>query len=192
MESDQSDPNQTPDSFHIPDLAFVRFFSYKQRMQEFTIQRSSRKCHKGDRPFEPGERYYSAVLERGSELVRLDFSKEHWQGPPEKTVGWWVSQMPAKRTGKLTLAPTGVLLDALEKLCEQPDDRDLAYLLAVLLIRRRLLSEQPNDSSENEASHLHLTHSSSGREIVVPVQIPTPERTESLHQKLIELLYCET
>lgn len=161
-------------------------------MQEFSIQRSSRKCHKGDRPFEPGERYYSAVLERGRELVRQDFSREHWQGPSENTVGWWVSQMPAKRTGKLTLAPTLVLLDALEKLCEQPEDSDLAYLLAVLLIRRRLLTEQQIEPTEDDPNHLHLNHSSNGREFLVPVSIPTPDRVETLHQKLIELLYCET
>ncbi len=100
--------------------------------------------------------------------------------------------MPAKRTGKLTLAPTVVLLDALEKLCEQPDDRDLAYLLAVLLIRRRLLADVPKEISEEEPSHLQLAHSSSGREFVVPVHIPTPDRAEYLHQKLIDLLYCET
>ncbi len=161
-------------------------------MQEFSIQRSSRKCHKGDRPFEPGERYYSAVLQRGSELVRQDFSKEHWQGPPEKTVGWWVSQMPAKRTGKLTLAPTLVLLDALEKLCELPEDSDLAYLLAVLLIRRRLLTEQQIEPAEDDPNHLHLNHPSNGREFLVPVSMPTSDRVETLHQKLIELLYCET
>ncbi|MCY2985721.1 MAG: hypothetical protein NTY15_19015 [Planctomycetota bacterium] len=161
-------------------------------MQEFTIQRSSRKCHKGERPFEPGERYYSVVLERGSELVRQDFSKEHWHGPPEKTVGWWVSQMPAKRTGKLTLAPTLVLLDALEKLCEQPEDGDLAYLLAVLLIRRRLLTELPNDGSDDEPSHLQLIYPTNGREFLVPAQTPTSDRVTFLHQKLIDLLYCET
>ena len=161
-------------------------------MQEFSIQRSSRKCHKGDRPFEPGERYYSAVLDRGRELVRQDFSREHWQGPPENTVGWWVSQMPAKRTGKLTLAPTLVLLDALEKLCEHPEDGDLAYLLAVLLIRRRLLTEQHVEHAEDDTSHLQLNHSSNGREFLVPVSIPTPDRVETLHQKLIDLLYCET
>ena len=161
-------------------------------MQEFTIQRSSRKCHKGDRPFEPGERYYSAVLQRGSELIRQDFSKDHWQGPPDKTVGWWVSHMPAKRTGKLTLAPTLVLLDALEKLCEQPEEGDLAYLLAVLMIRRRLLVEQPSDPTENEPTHLQLTYSANGREFLVPIHTPTSDRVESLHQKLIELLYCET
>ncbi len=161
-------------------------------MQEFTIQRSSRKCHKGDRPFKPGERYYSVVLQRGSELVRQDFGKENWQGPPDKTVGWWVSQMPAKQTGKLTLAPTIVLLDALEKLCDQPEDADLAYLLAVLLIRRRLLVEQPSDSLDDEPMFLHLTYSPSVREFAVPVHTPTSDRVEQLHQKLIDLLYCES
>ena len=161
-------------------------------MQEFSIQRSSRKCHKGDRSFDPGERYYSAVLQRGRELVRQDFSKEHWHGPPDKTIGWWVSQMPTKRAGKLTLAPTVVLLDALEKLCEQPGDGDLAYLLAVLLLRRRILTEQISEPSEDAPTHMQLTHSSSGREFFVPLNIPTPDRTEALHQKLIDLLYCET
>ncbi len=161
-------------------------------MQEYTIQRSTRKCHVGDRPFEPGERYYSVVLQKGKELVRLDYGKEHWPGPPEQAIGWWISQMPAKRTGKMTLAPTAVLLDALEKLCEQPSDSDLAYLLAVLLMRRRLLSEEQNDAPESEPSCLHLTHPSNGRTFAVPVIIPSHDRAEYLQQKLIELLYCET
>jgi hypothetical protein len=160
-------------------------------MQEFTIQRSSRKCHKGDRPFEPGEKYYSVLIERGSELVRQDFSKENWHGPQEKTVGWWVSQMPAKRTGKLVLAPAVVLLDVLEKLCELPEEGDLAYLLAVLLIRRRVLTELPNESSDAEPTHMQLTYPSNGREFLVPAQIPTSDRVPFLHQKLIDLLYCE-
>jgi hypothetical protein len=100
--------------------------------------------------------------------------------------------MPAKRTGKLTLAPTIVLLDALEKLCEQPEDSDLAYLLAVLLIRRRLLTEQQIEPTEDDPNHLRLNHPSNGREFLVPVSMPTPDRVETLHQKLIELLYCES
>ena len=161
-------------------------------MQEYTIQRSTRKCHHQDRVFEPGERYYSVVLQRGSELVRHDYCKDSWQGPPEKSVGWWISQMPAKRNGRMAIAPTVVLLDALEKLCEQTEDQDLAYLLAVLLIRRRLLVEEPIESSNEESTVLFLKHSANGREFRVPVHAPTPDRAETLHQKLIDLLYCET
>lgn len=90
------------------------------------------------------------------------------------------------------MAPTLVLLDALEKLCEQPEDGDLAYLLAVLLIRRRLLTELPNDGSDDEPSHLQLIYPTNGREFLVPAQTPTSDRVTFLHQKLIDLLYCET
>ena len=167
-------------------------------MQEFSIQRTTRKCHKADRLFQPGERYYSVVLQRGSELARQDFSKEHWVGPPEKSVGWWISQMPAKQKGKLTLAPSHVLLDALESLCELPQESDLAYLLAVLLVRRRILSEKLESAHSQftecdpNQTHLQLTYTPERREFSIPVHMPPPERAEYLQQKLVELLYRET
>ena len=161
-------------------------------MQEYTIHRSARRCHTGNRPFEPKELYYSVVLQRGSELVRQDFSKQHWSGCPESAVGWWTSQMPAKTTGKLSLAPAHILLDSLERLCEHPEDRELAYVLSLLMVRRRILTDQSDDFSSENATQLQLCHGSSGREFVVPVCQPSPESTEFLQQKLIELLYCES
>ncbi|MEQ1825488.1 MAG: hypothetical protein ABL921_06060 [Pirellula sp.] len=160
-------------------------------MQEYTIQRSTRKCQRENRSFEPDERYYSVVLQKGGELIRQDFCKQAWQGPPENTVGWWMSRMPAKRTGKLTLAPVNVLLDALEKLAEEPNEADLAYLLAILLVRRRILTNESDDLPSDEATHLRLTHGMGVREFLVPIQPPNGERAELLHQQLVDLLYCE-
>jgi hypothetical protein len=100
--------------------------------------------------------------------------------------------MPAKKTGKLVMAPTAVLLDTLERLCEEPSDADLAYLLAVLLVRRRVLTPQDDDFESTETNYLHLTYSSENRELIIPIQEPAPERGEFLQQKLVELLYCES
>jgi hypothetical protein len=161
-------------------------------MQEYTIQRSSRKCHKTNRSFEPNERYYSLVLQKGSELVRQDWGQDYWQGPPKNAVCWWINRMPAKKAGKLTPAPSYALLDALEKLCEQPDDGELAYLLAILLMRQRILVEQSDEIPAGEASPMQLIHNSDGREFVVPIHQPDANRAELLHQKLVELLYCDT
>ena len=161
-------------------------------MQDYAIHRSSRKCHKDHRPFETSERYYSVVLQKGGELVRQDYGDGHWIGPPEGAVGWWVSQMPAKKTGKLTSAPTHVLLDTLERLCESPDDTELAFVLALLLVRRRALSDLDSESLGDEDPFLHLHASQDSREFTVRVCQPTQERAEKLQQLLIELLYCES
>lgn len=168
-------------------------------MQDYSIQRSNRRCHKSDRPFEPGERYYSAIIERGTDLVRVDVARDQWNGPPENSVGWWVSQMPDKRPGKLALAPVPVLLDTLEKLCESPDDQELAYMLSLLLVRRRVLTEaelehdvDDQDDDEVNETHLHLSYASDGREFVVPVRVPAAEQHDAIQQRLTELLYCET
>jgi hypothetical protein len=161
-------------------------------MQEYTIHRSTRKCHMENRAFEPSERYFSIVLQKGGELVRQDFSKHAWNGPPENTVGWWASEMPAKRSGKLTLAPSPVLLDSLEKLCEKTGDEDLAYLLALLLVRRKILTEVPAEQLDEDATHLHLTHGVGGREFLVPIHPPNPDRADFLQSKLVDLLYCDS
>jgi len=132
------------------------------------------------------------VLQKGGELVRQDYGDGHWIGPPEGAVGWWVSQMPAKKTGKLTSAPTHVLLDTLERLCESPDDTELAFVLALLLVRRRALSDLDSESLGDEDPFLHLHASQDSREFTVRVCQPTQERAEKLQQLLIELLYCES
>lgn len=160
-------------------------------MQEYTIQRSTRKCHVVQRPFEPEERYFSAVLQQGGELIRRDYSQDQWHGPPPESIGWWVSRMPAKKTGKMTLAPTSVLLDTLEQLCESPDQRHLAYLLAILLMRRRILTEC-EDRNDDQSTPLHLVHGNTEREFFVPILVPDSDLAEQLQQKLVELLYCET
>jgi hypothetical protein len=167
-------------------------------MQEYTIQRSTRKCSHDHRAFEPNERYYSVVVQIGSELIRKDLGQDHWQGPPPDTIGWWVNQMPAKKNGKLTPAPASVLLDTLERLCESPDNAELAYVLALLLVRRRILAEVESDTEslpineDDEPSSITLTHAADDRTLVVGVCQPSPDRAESLQQKLIELLYCDS
>ena len=41
-------------------------------MLEFDVQSRSRKCAKTDRPFEPGEEFFSVLLPEGSNVVRYD------------------------------------------------------------------------------------------------------------------------
>lgn len=161
-------------------------------MQEYVVQRSSRKCFLSDQAFRPGERYISAILQKGSDLVRRDFSEERWPGPSEDTIGWWKCRLPIKKSSGRRLAPSVVLLDTLNALLETPGKESLAYLLAILLIRRRILLERdPVGVMDGEWANLSLHTSNDSRKYVVPV-LQLDERVKGeLHQQLLELLYTE-
>ena len=173
-------------------------------MHEYSIHRSHRRCHATDREFAPGEAYYSAVLAKGSQLMRVDVAREAWKGPAEGTIGWWINRNPKKETSKRTPAPAHVLLATLDTLLDDPNQSQLAYLLALILIRRRVLVENPDSDpddadgpddspdSRNAAPLLHLTHHATSRDFVIPVCEPSFEQSESLQQELLQVLFCES
>jgi hypothetical protein len=160
-------------------------------MQDYAIQRCTRKCAVLDRPLESGERYFSVIVSKGAELVRQDISEQAWQGPPDGTVGWWRATMPQREAKALQPAPVHVLLDTLTQLCEQPDSAELAYLLGVLLVRRRVLVDQETNEEPRQEDLMYLVNPEDGNEFLVPLQPPDLERIEQLQKSLTELLYQE-
>jgi len=166
-------------------------------MQEYTIHRSNRRCQVTDRVFAPGEVYYSAVVAQGSSLQRQDFSHEAWVGPPQQTVGWWTCQVPAKSPGKPKPAPSHVLLATLEALLEDPSKSELAYLLCLLLVRRRILCEPTSvklewEEPSDETMVLHLTHTPTNRDFMVPVCHLDLHESQALRSELNQLLFSES
>jgi len=108
-------------------------------MIDYEVQRCTRHCAVTGRELQPGETFYSTLSAAGAQVVRNDYSQESWQGPPEGILGWWKSHMPARDAKKMHWAPNDVMLDLLETLESQPDKQDLRYVLALLLIRRRVV-----------------------------------------------------
>lgn len=111
-------------------------------LQEFSINKCSRKCKSDGKPLEPGESYYSVIIPEGDDLSRIDIAARNWSEPPENAVGWWKCKMPAAGAKKLKPAPNGVLLDTLAELIDMPGKEKLSYLLALLLVRRQVLIEE--------------------------------------------------
>ncbi len=159
-------------------------------MQEFAIQRCTRKCAKLERTLEAGESYYSVILPAGSDLIRKDIAAQAWEGPPEGAIGWWKSTMPKNDTRKLQPAPPQVLVQTLQTLCDGEGQASLAYLLAVHLLRKRILvsTDEPFlDGSEV----LHVTYPVDGSRFQVPIGAPTPQEASDLQKQLVELLFYE-
>ncbi len=166
-------------------------------MQDYSITKCTRKCAVSGRGLEPGENYFSVILADGDDVSRIDIAASEWKGPREDAIGWWRSKMPAAASKKVRPAPNGVLLDTLSDLLERQGKEPLAYLLALLLIRRRVLQEsQTLDSAHDpthplSATHWRLVCPADGREWHVPLEAPRPEMLEQLQAELKGLLFTD-
>lgn len=170
-------------------------------LADFKVNRCTRRCHALARPLRDGEWFYSVVIEQGDDLIRRDYAAEAWTEPPEGTVGWWKGRMPAAGTRKLVLAPEPVLIDLLRSLGDSVERRALRYLLALTLLRRRVVSVVENrtapfgsaalDRPSAVPATLRLRVLSDGSELDVASCVISRRQTEELEAALQELLYCE-
>ena len=90
------------------------------------------------RELSPAEAVYSALKPSGAELVREDFSPESGM-PRRPPLAWWKSHYPSPDAKRIHWVPNDVMLHLFDQLADQPDQADLRYVLALLLIRRRVM-----------------------------------------------------
>jgi hypothetical protein len=105
---------------------------------DFEVQRLTRRCAATDRPLEPGDECYSVLETAGADIVRKDYCREAWSGPPERAFAWWKSSVPEPVAKKIKLAPNDVLLELFDQLADRSAQTDLRYVLTLLLVRRRV------------------------------------------------------
>ena len=158
-------------------------------MLEFEVQRFTRRCAKTDRELEPGEKFYSALLPEGADVIRNDYCEEAWQGPPEDTIGWWQSQVPDPKSKRVHWAPSDVMLHYFLQLSEQDGNEDTRYILTLLMIRKRILRLDETEHDDDGQERLHVYCSKNESEYEVPVVTPTNERIDVIQAELAELLF---
>ena len=154
---------------------------------DFEVQRCTRHCAATQREFAPEELFYSVLVCEGAEVKRLDYSSEAWKGPPEDAVGWWKSRM-AGASKKKKWAPNDVMLDFFDRLEKQPEKQDMRYVLALLLVRRRVFREE--GEALDEQGRPVLSVYCPRRDATYPVSIVAPEgsRIEAIQEELAHLL----
>ncbi len=90
---------------------------------------------------------------------------------PENTLGWWKSQVPDPKSRKLHWAPNDVMLHYFTQIDQQPEKEDVRYILALLMIRRRILRLEETERDEQ------------GREIMI-LYCPRDENEYSVTAKM--------
>jgi hypothetical protein len=158
---------------------------------DYEIQRCTRHCASSGRELLEGEPFYSVLLPRGATLERLDYAAEAWNGPPPDALGWWKSQMPTREAKKAQLAPSDVLLEFFTGLADQPEQADVRYVVALLLIRRRILRLEETHTDDNGQETLVLYCHRDESMHRVPVVLPDEGRADRIQAELSRLLYAQ-
>jgi hypothetical protein len=154
---------------------------------DFEIQRCTRHCAASGRELAPGEVFFSVLRRQGAELVRSDYAADAWTGPPEDCTGWWKSRMPTRETGRPKLAPNDALLQLFQQLEAVPDKQDMRFVLALLLVRRRVL--QVEESAADDANYMALFCPRDESTYRVANLVPDEGRIEQIQAELARVLY---
>ena len=135
----------------------------------------SRLCSHGHEPLSPGMDYHS-VLIHGQEVTRLDFCSACWEGATKEKYHetesiQWKASVPDRKGKSTSLQEADVqALDWLkEALIEDSEQSQLeAFVLALMLKRRRILVSCREVSSEKKEHFLLFQVVESEEMLIVP------------------------
>ncbi len=109
---------------------------------DYRVKPIGKICAATGEPLEPNATVQSVLVERDGETVRLDYSEEGWDGPPEGTIGQWRAVVPPPADDKPKPLDVETLLEHFQQLLEDanPAQAQMCYVMALLLLQKRRLS----------------------------------------------------
>lgn len=140
-------------------------------MTDYQIQPITRRCSITGRDLQPGERFYTALVEEGDHFRREDFSAEAWQGPPPGAFSFWMGKVPPASSAAKPRIDDDLLEDCFHRLEGQmePGRIHFRYVVALLLIRRkRLKFEQTVMEESVEKMVLRCPRSNAAYQVINP------------------------
>ena len=145
---------------------------------QWEIQARSRCCTKCEKEFLDGDIYRCVLAYRGDEPLRQDFCEGCWDGTVdfplaqgEELISWWRSTVripPAKP--KEEVIKRSVAEELLRKYLHSPDPKhvNFCYILALMLERRRVLSQKHTIQEDPSGKTLLVyEHGKSGETFIV-------------------------
>ena len=162
---------------------------------DFDVRKTNRRCSATERELKPGETFYSVLLEDPQGMRRVDFCEEAWSGPPEDCVGWWKTSIPEIKSDRVYWAPVNIRLAYFEQLLSgdspTPENQNTAYVLALLLVRQRILqlSDTTNDEKQDQPPTLTLHREK--KTYHVPVCDLNDQQVALIQQQLADHLFLD-
>ncbi|HVU90538.1 MAG TPA: hypothetical protein VHD36_24665 [Pirellulales bacterium] len=157
---------------------------------DYDVQRFTRHCAASGRELAPGEEFFTALVAEGAEVRRLDFAIDAWTGPPERSLGWWKSRVPTPDAKRPRLAPNDVLLELFTGLEGIEEKADMRLVMALLLVRRRVLRLEKQETDERGRETLVLFSPREDATYRVAAVMPEAARAQEIQDELSRLLYA--
>lgn len=160
-------------------------------MLDFEVQRSARRCCRTDRELKPGETFYTVLTVQGAQVIRHDYSAESWTEAPADVLAWWKSRVPDAMNKKPQWAPNDAMLHYFEQLAGDPQKQDVRYILALLMIRRRILRLEETERLTNGQDQLVLFCARNETEYRVAANMPGEARIAEIQQEIAHVLFAD-
>lgn len=157
---------------------------------EAEIERCTRHCATSGRELTPGEEIFSALAPERGKLRRHDYSATAWTGPPKGAVAWWKSRIPLRETKRPHLTPNDALLEVFRNLEHEAEQQELRYVLALLLVRRRVFRQEELRRNPDGSETLVLYAPREDVNYSVRVALPDESHAADLQARLTALVYA--
>ena len=108
---------------------------------DYHVKSVAKHCVETGDALQPGDVYFSALVEKFGQLQRLDFAEHAWKGPPEGTVGYWRNRVAETTAGPKRTLDADVVMAYFEQLSDDgnPTEEKFRYIMALLLLQKRRL-----------------------------------------------------
>lgn len=131
-------------------------------------------------PLAPSDAYIGALCEIDEEpgMQRLDYSKDAWEGGarPSRLMAYWRGVVPPKDKPDRPALDAASLLSLFESLSEAAEPRHIAfrYVLALLLVRKRVLSVSGTRDASNRGPAVMLVRPRGSAPEDQPIEVVDP------------------
>ncbi len=158
---------------------------------EWPIKHRADACARTQRPFEPGEQFYTLLFREGDGFRREDLSEEAWTQRNEniRPFSFWKSRYEPPPAAPAEALAKENAEDLLRRLLGQNDaaNANACYVLAVMLERKRVLKQIKADQSDGRPVLIY-EHAKSGDVFIVPEVRLRLDELEHVQEEVSRLL----
>ena len=158
---------------------------------DWPIKHRADACARTQRPFQPGEQFYTLLFREGEGFRREDLSEEAWAQRNEniRPFSFWKTRYEPPPPGPPEAIAKENAEDLLRRLLAQNDPANVnsCYVLAVMLERKRILKQVKTEQTA-ERPVLVYEHARNGDVFIVPEARLRLDELEHVQHEVSQLL----